>query len=142
MNATELRAAADALVEIKAADERGEDARETCQRVFGHIDDDAAVDFIAKAAVEMARYILATVHADDDEPVTEGWLADTGFTAEPDEFSDSGFSYRRNGLHICQLADYWHWQVGGTENFWESLAHPTHGQVRRLLSALGIEVKQ
>lgn len=91
----------------------------------------------------VVQYILATVHEDDDEPVTVEWFDPLSTTG-----NQSTTRYLRiyeiipsvrlvaeakaGGFHPCEL-----W-IGSEAAF--TRRKVTRGQVRRLLSALGIEV--
>lgn len=88
---------------------------------------------------QLARHILATVHPDDDEPVTVEWLLGNGFEEHTTP------SYRKyyawlNGRSIMMLGmdTTNRWFINGAPV--EGL-NPTRGQVRQLLSALKVEVK-
>lgn len=114
-------------------------------------------EWVAKSVMAMARHILATVYADDDEPITDAWwrtLSKAWFASlddeerlclvvhdEPDEDPDNRC--------LIVLSDYGSW------GFWEQcrqtleLHSPHHGtyrriktrgDVRRLCAGLGIEL--
>ena len=84
----------------------------------------------------MARHILATVHTDDDEPVTVEWLLQNGFK----HFEQPGYSYQ-----YLMLSDHrgMFFNLDGilTLEHQVIFKNPTRGQVRQLLSAPNVEVK-
>lgn len=93
---------------------------------------------------QLARHILATVHPDDDEPVTVEKCNDLGL----ENLSHSPYHrhYRigpgirlvaqacAGGFNPCEL-----WMSGGQD--FTTIKSPKMKQVRQLLSALKVEVK-
>ena len=88
---------------------------------------------------QLARHILATVHPDDDEPVTAEWLLQNGFV---DRTTSSGNRYHvwlddRPVMMLGMDTKYrWYLNGGRVDDF-----NPTRGQVRQLLKALNVEGK-
>lgn len=83
----------------------------------------------------MARYILATVHPDDDEPVTVEWLrSDCGFYGD-DLITHKWITTNFRLYFVDKIARGVVMYTGGDTHY------KTRGQVRILLKALNVEVK-
>lgn len=94
--------------------------------------EDARMKFSPDCSVDsVCAHILATVHADDDEPVTEEWYRSEGFQ---DRHCDNSIE-----LENTVIVDLWGLDVTVCN------AKPrikTRGQMRRLLAALGVESRK
>lgn len=88
---------------------------------------------------QLARHILATVHPDDDEPVTVEWLLQNGFV---DRTTPIGHRYYvwldDRPVMMLGMDTKYRWYLNGSR---VDGLNPTRGQVRQLLSALNVEVK-
>lgn len=83
----------------------------------------------------MARHILATVHPDDDEPVTVEWLrSDCGFYGD-DLITHKWITTNFRLYFVDKIARGVVMYTGGDTHY------KTRGQVRILLKALNVEVK-
>lgn len=87
----------------------------------------------------MARHILATVHPDDDEPVTVEKLIAIGAAKCYSRMggTNATWSSDTQNAHIV----YWHKTKQLFLNGEVVMDDPTMKQVRQLLSALNVEVK-
>lgn len=84
---------------------------------------------------QLARHILATVHPDDDEPVTVEWLrSDCGFYGD-DLITHKWITTNFRLYFVDKIARGVVMYTGGDTHY------KTRGQVRILLKALNVEVK-
>ena len=96
-------------------------------------------DDLLRAIYTLAEHVKATVHPDDDEPVTAEWLLQNGFV---DRTTSSGNRYHvwlddRPVMMLGMDTKYrWYLNGGRVDDF-----NPTRGQVRQLLKALNVEGK-
>ena len=85
----------------------------------------------------LAKYILATVHADDDEPVTVEWLREIGWYV--------GVLHEHDFASIKMPIGKYLWFYSNSESLFADMVTlivtPIRGQFRHLLAGLGMEKK-
>lgn len=154
MNATELRAAANRIRRIRACVEKSQD-------IYGiTISPGRPPNELHEAASKVKRlmldderalvdYAISTIHADDDEPVTAEWLESLGF--HETRTLPFGILLASDMRLEAYLYDGALWEITAWISSYGRSAERSHSadipqpktrvDVRRLLSALGIEVK-
>lgn len=96
------------------------------------------LDIDERDVMRVARACLAEHPADDDEPVTAEWLESIGFYRDGTH-PDDPFTCRESALYLSpKYDDETTWVV--FVEVYEIGNIKTRGDVRRLLTALGIEV--
>lgn len=115
--------------------------RQKAEKIHELLADGVTLPVLAAWSDELADDVLALVPADDDEPVTEEWLLGNGF----DCVSTSGVMGIRSGFrndwsHPLRNTSAAHEPLTGRwfANGLGCAPCKTRGQVRRLLTALGI----
>lgn len=99
-----------------------------------HPDHGGRCEFCCAAKVVNAW--LAEHPSDDDEPVTEEWLREIGFTYDDEWGATYIYGYKTFPLWYEDLCGEWGWGEA------ELPSPKTRGDVRRLCRALGIELKE
>ena len=82
----------------------------------------------------LARHVLATIHEDDDEPITDEWANEVGFTGLVQMGREKIYAaeYADGTLNVVVFTDGWWAMHGRGQNH-----QATRGNVRKLIAAMG-----
>lgn len=128
------------------------DLRKATEAVLGMGYEDAedvAGDFTSEEIESeiwaMARSYCSEHPVDDEEPITLGWLRSVGFVRHMQSAASNDLSITCDKSSLC-LHEKWVWSCYSAIQLPSyipaALAPKNRGQVRRLCSALGIELQE